>query len=194
MRAPVKIVILDLETTGLCPKENEIIEFGCIIVHQDGNAETIVRKYFMRKPETAELKALQINQYDADLWEEEAIDMSAEAALELRRILSASSVIVAHNPQFDISFLRALFDEFDIKFFPPPAIDTRALARMLWGFRRTSLDFIREQLGWGELGHTALVDCQTCFRIWCLWIKEISTVRQTAKDIGFYQPIPLMPV
>lgn len=101
---PNKIAIVDVETTGLDPRFHEIIEIGMVVF----NARTfeIIDTFEMKvkpeRPEDAEPKALQVNGYNDEEWEEagtlhDAMLMMAEKA--------EGAMFCAHNMVFDWGFL-----------------------------------------------------------------------------------------
>jgi len=168
----MKLVFLDTETTGLKAWKNgktyhEITELA-IIVHENGK-ETFREswKFFPRRIETADPIALEIGGYDQKKWDAEAIDWNAKIISYLCSILDGA-VIVGHNVKFDIGFLRATFNDFGMKFFFPPELDTKALAKMVWGFNNLKMDFIRSQVDGMTCdgGHRALKDTEDCVFIY----------------------------
>ena len=114
------LVFIDIETTGLDPHKNEIIEVAALRVQQDwSNPEspvfTELGSYTAKiKPihlEHADPVALRVNGYIASEWKN-AVPLS-EALTELMR-LANGAIMVAHNVAFDSEFLNAKFAELGI--------------------------------------------------------------------------------
>ena len=177
----MKLVFLDTETTGLKAWKNgkthhEITELA-VIVYENGK-QTLKKswKLMPRRIETADPTALKIGGFDPVVWKKDAIDVDAFWLDGLCHILDGG-VIVGHNVKFDIGFLRALFKDFGIKFFFPPEFDTKAMAKMVWGFDNLRMDFIRTQVdGMTTDGaHRALKDTEDCvfiYKKYHEWLKS----------------------
>jgi DNA polymerase III alpha subunit (gram-positive type) len=77
-------------------------------------------------------------------------------------------VVVGHNVKFDTGFLKALFRDFDMSFRFPPELDTKTLARMVWGFESLKMDDIRKNVEGMtcEGAHRALKDTEDCVFIY----------------------------
>lgn len=167
-----KMIFLDTETTGLDAwkygkPHHEIIELA-LIVHEGG--EEVYRncwKFFPRRIETADPVALKINGFNLDVWEKEAIEVRKSFIDSLCSIMDGG-VVVGHNVKFDIGFLRAMFKDFDVKFKFPPELDTKTLARMVWGFESLKMDDIRKNVDGMtcEGNHRALKDTEDCVYIY----------------------------
>ena len=169
----MKLAFLDTETTGLDSKKHEIIELALIII-EDG--ERIYEKSFKIKPqhiETASPVALRINGYDEAVWAEEGYHWSLQSVERLAKHLEGT-VIVGHNVKFDIGFLRAVFNRYKYSFRFPPELDTKTLARLVWGFDKLSMDHIRENVeGMTKVGaHRALKDVEDCIFIYDKFIEK----------------------
>ncbi|MDB4337601.1 3'-5' exonuclease [bacterium] len=168
----MKLIFLDTETTGLKAWNygkpyHEITELA-LIVHE--NNEEVYRgswKFFPRRIETADPVALDIGGFNLDVWEKDAREVSETFLTSLCSIMQGG-VIVGHNVKFDIGFLRALFSDFNIKFKFPPELDTKTLARMVWGFESLKMDDIRKNVDGMtcEGNHRALKDTEDCVFIY----------------------------
>jgi DNA polymerase-3 subunit epsilon len=170
----MKLAFLDTETTGLDPKRHEIIELALVII-EDG--ERTYEKVFKIKPqhiETASPVALQINGYKEAEWAE-GYNWSRQAVERLARHLEGA-VIVGHNVKFDIGFLRAVFKQYGFSFRFPPELDTKTLARLVWGFDKLSMDHIRESVEdmTKEGAHRALKDVEDCIFIYDKFIEKLN--------------------
>ena len=106
------LVFVDIETTGMDSRVQEIIEIGLLRVSQswqDG-VPTFVEQFAWNAKispkhiETADPAALRINGYSADGWSG-ATELSE--ALALFSDKTAGAIMVAHNVAFDFEFLNA---------------------------------------------------------------------------------------
>lgn len=160
----MRYAYLDTETTGLHPgnDKGEIIEIAIITVSHD---KTHLAKWCTKiKPthiETAHPKALEVNGYTEEAWAD--APTFEEVASEIHQRLEGS-VIVGHNVNFDLKFLRHHFKESscDLRLSHRNVIDTVTLAQehlKPTGLESVSMDNIRRWLGWSLIdAHTALKD------------------------------------
>ena len=120
---------IDVETTGLDPTEHEIIEIA--LIRTDGQFSILDKyetKILPRHIETASKKALEINGYDPDVWEAEAV--SLEEALETIDELLEDAIPAGQNTQFDLGFLKAAYRslEREVSWYNYHSLDTASLA------------------------------------------------------------------
>ena len=171
----MKLAFLDTETTGLDRYKNEIIELALIVI--EAGVRTVEQSWKLkpRRIETASEYALELNGYDKEVWDKEGYSWSAEACRRLAKHLDGS-VIVGHNVQFDVGFLRQVFKEYGVDFRFPPQMDTRALARLVWGFESLRMDNIRENVEdmTTDGGHRALKDTEDCVFIYEKFIEKLN--------------------
>tara|TARA_R110002110_G_scaffold13582_2_gene64734 strand:- start:619 stop:1167 length:549 start_codon:yes stop_codon:yes gene_type:complete len=172
------IYFIDTETTGLSSKRHEITEI-CILKRQPGEVD---RQWTWRvNPEhlyTASVYALNLNGFDFELWAETGLSQ-AEAAKECAEILQAPGIIVAHNAQFDLKFLRSMMHQQNQPFsFPDSVVCTRSLSdqlKIITGWKSSSMDSIRGYLGWSTEGaHTASKDVDDLAKLYDYLIGLIS--------------------
>ena len=110
------LAFIDLETTGLDPDKQEMIELGCVVARQVANPSgrgaklEIVSEFDLKiKPEhleTAEPDALRINGYNSGDW---LFAADLPQALKLLNEKAEGAMMISHNITFDWSFLERAF-------------------------------------------------------------------------------------
>jgi DNA polymerase III epsilon subunit-like protein len=183
------LCFIDIESTGLDPKEHEIIEFAMVRELRDLDSLRergvafdgfVVRKQAKsdwlhwstrirpQHTENAEPEALAVNGYQEAEWAEEPL--FEEVAPRIAELLWGC-VLVGHNVGFDRNFLnhafrRAGMDDVNL---PHNCVDTLTLAYVHLvprGLESLSFDRIREFLGWEiQKPHRALKDVLDCRRL-----------------------------
>lgn len=162
---PRDYVILDLETTGLDPAFDEIIEIGAIRVR---NGEEVERFNSLVKPS-----------YPVDPYIEELTGLTnaiLKTAPNLSEVLPAayefigSDIIVGHNVNFDINFLYDNLSDLLGLTCKNDFVDTLRLSRkLLPELSHHRLSDIAEALGVERVQeHRSLGDCETtynCFKM-----------------------------
>ncbi|MCP3101063.1 exonuclease [Myxococcus sp. K15C18031901] len=150
-------VFLDLETTGLDPRVDEIIELGCLFFENGREVDRFARLYSASRPLPLTIRRL-TGLTDADLAGRPrfGVDMA-----ELRERL-AGWTVVAHNAQFEKGFLPDLLGPIRA-----PVLDSCELMHYLHPeLRSHSLESL---LRWAGLGirqpHRALSDCEAVYAV-----------------------------
>jgi len=118
------LVFLDVETTGLRPKQDRIIEIYMLKVHQSGSTEEFSKLINPGRPlpeKITEITGLR----DEDLRD---APTEADAAPAVREFL-ADGVPVGHNLSFDLQFLNSMFRRNNLEPLASKGIDTLALSR-----------------------------------------------------------------
>ncbi|PFA70060.1 ATP-dependent helicase DinG [Bacillus sp. AFS015802] len=123
---PFKLVVIDLETTGNSPKKGEkIIQLSAVIIEGGKIIDQFTSFVSPGKPIPAFIEELTgIN--DDMVKDAPAFHEIAPKILELLD----HGVFVAHNVQFDLSFLQAELEEAGYNPFTGPAFDTVELAKV----------------------------------------------------------------
>ena len=106
---------IDVETTGLLPGYNEMIDIGIVMTNLDGD---ILDSLFLRinpqHPERLAKRAFECNAFDPERWKELGA-LNPEAAVDSinsfhKKVAADKQVLmVAYNCQFDAAFLDNLF-------------------------------------------------------------------------------------
>lgn len=116
---PREYVVLDVETTGLDPDKDAIIEIAAIKVEQGveaGRLHELIRYDKGIPKKVVELTGI-------------TDEMLAEKGIELERAVSGllsfvgSRIVVAHNASFDTGFVQAACEECDLDDFDNECID-----------------------------------------------------------------------
>lgn len=189
-----RCLAIDLETTGLIPGLDRVVEIGAVAFSRDGGVEA---------------------EYDALVDPGVPIPAAASRvsgitdamvrgrpgiAEELPRFLAflADAVPVAHHAAFDGGFLAADIARLRLSPAPTPVVDTRALARAaLPGRRSYALEALCRELGiTGWAAHRALPDAHRCRMLFlaCLELLEaagrptgvdaLASIEGAAMDLG----------
>jgi DNA polymerase III subunit epsilon len=122
------LAVVDVETTGWLPEQAELTEIGCVRLsggQLTGEFATLIRPATPIPPDITLLTGITDNMViRAPL---------AGAALPAFLAFASGCVLVAHNAQFDLSFLTAACAANEIPWPPVAVVDTAVLARLLLG-------------------------------------------------------------
>lgn len=164
-----KFVVFDIETTGLSHLKNNITEIGAVRV-ENGKIVDIFNELINPKQvitdEIIELTGI-TNEMVAD---KPLINEIMPKFLEF----SKDCIFVAHNAEFDISFIKTNCKKLGLKF-EPTFIDTMGLARaVLPKLKNHKLNTLSKELGVNLLNHhRASSDAEACAGILLELIKII---------------------
>lgn len=178
------LVIFDLETTGLSSLSCEIIEFGAIKV---AKGEIIDRFSSFVKPTVAISE--EITNLTSITNDDVADAPSIEEVLPKFLEFSKGALLVAHNADFDVGFVRAAAKKLDIPF-NAPYLDTVGLSRFLnTDLKSHKLDVVANYFGLGNFNHhRAVDDAEMLTQIYFAMVKkmqqfDISDFASLVKDI-----------
>ena len=160
MFAPLT-VFLDLETTGLSPKDDGITEIGAVIL-EEGKAprewSTLVRPPRPIPPEIARMTGI-TNEMVRDA------PTFAEVAPQLAALLEGA-LLVAHNARFDYGFLKQAFARLEIAFFAPTLCTARLARELDPDLESAGLDALSARYGLtGSDRHRALGDARLALEL-----------------------------
>lgn len=164
-------VVFDLETTGFSPETNRIIEIGAVKV-QNGK---IVDKFstFVNPQVPIPFRIEQLTSINDSM----VIDapVIADILPEFMKFCEGC-VMVAHNADFDMSFIKKNCQRLDIDC-KPTIVDTVALARVLLpNLNRFKLDTVAKALGISLENHHRAVDDAGCTAE--IFVKFIEMLRE----------------
>ncbi len=150
-------VVFDIETTGFRPEVNKIIEIGAVKVE---NGEITDRfSTFINPLVPIPYRIEQLTHISDDM----VVDASTiDVVLPDFLAFCENCVMVAHNADFDISFIRKNAIDLELDF-APTYIDTVAMARyLLPSLNRFKLDTVAKAVGVALNNHHRAVDDAAC--------------------------------
>ena len=153
-------LIVDTETTGLKPGVDEVIELGYLLFEYKDNEPLSVLKCGSelnepRNPISAEIQNLTGLSNDilrGKTFNRELID----------ELISAASIIVAHNAYFDRPMCENIFPAFSKK---PWACSLNEIDWTKYGFESRKLKYLLLESGYFFDGHRALDDCVALWKL-----------------------------
>lgn len=161
-----KLAIIDLETTGLDPKTNEIIEIGTLIVsftNEDGFIALEFADNQLQQPKTAiseEITKI------TGITNEEVAGKTVDWQL-IENELNNVDLIVCHNASFDRNFMELQTPTHFSQMIKSKAFGctSRGINWSLLGFEGAKLEYLNLKMGYFYDGHRALVDCWATFNL-----------------------------
>jgi len=170
-------VAFDLETTGLDPKNDAIIEVAFVRCDETGILErwsTLVNPGFPVPPETLNITGIT----DDDLKDAPFFSDIRPRILEF---LSDETPLMGHNVDFDVSFLR----EYGIDLGSRVLIDTFRLSQVVfYGAKSLNLGSLLESLGHAVEGqHRALADTEATVKLFELCLAELDNLSKEKQSI-----------
>ena len=177
--ATMEFVALDTETNGLSGASCELTEVGAVLV---GGGELHDRWSSLVHTNLPLGRGIQrftgITQADIDGAPEPEVALG-----ELARWLEGR-VLVAHNAPFDTRVLKQAFERCGLDWPEPPALCTAQLARRLMPLQKgRKLAVLADALGIEVDGvHRALLDAETCARIFCALFTKLCGAAATVGD------------
>lgn len=107
------VLVFDFETSGLSPRNSQIIEVGAMLLEKTALGHTIkdTLSFLVRCPYPLPPKITEITNITDEMLAVEGIDL-IEAFAKLDAFYDEETLLVAYNIQFDLGFLEALFKSF----------------------------------------------------------------------------------
>lgn len=144
MNAPAEAVVLDLETTGLSPRHDAIVEIGALRI-REGEVQREVFHTLINPERPIPERAARVHGIRNDTVQ--GAPTLGEVLPALRDFLGERAV-VAHNVGFDCGFLRVAFERCGLLWQPAAEICTVKLSRRAYpGERVHRLDALAGRLG-----------------------------------------------
>jgi DNA polymerase III subunit alpha, Gram-positive type len=166
-------VVFDLETTGLFPAINEIIEFGAVKVKKGTIVERIDLFIKPNKPIPAFIT--EITKITNDMLKD---SKTFKDEYETIRNFISDSVLIAHNgADFDLKFLNYECFRNNLEQFNNMLIDTMNVSRAINDFKSHRLGYIasKYKIDYDDLiAHRADYDAEVLLHIWNKFIYQLS--------------------
>ena len=151
-------VVFDIETSGLNPHKDKIIEIGA--VKYINNEKTEEFSYLI-DPEIniSEIITRVTGLTDKDLKGQKKIEEVLPLFLDFIEDLP----IIGHNVRFDYDFIEANIKRLNLEHLKNKIIDTLFLSRItIYDSKNHKLETLKEYLNLDYDSHRAIADCYTC--------------------------------
>ncbi len=164
-------VALDVETTGLSPRNCRVIEIGAVMI--DNGHLTNEFSSLIRIDQKIPRQAQCIHGISDEML---AGERTAEEVLPPLYDFLGDNTIIAHNARFDMAFLRQEFHRISLQL-RNNAVCTLKMSKMIYpGLSNHRLDTVYSHL-FGEIDnnirrHRALDDARMAARIWMEMVKR----------------------
>jgi len=160
-------IVFDTETTGLDPSGDRLVEIGALKII-DGKITDQYFETFINPGMSIPFMASNINKITDDMVADAPSD--TEVWKDFKEFIGEDSVLIAHNAEFDMGFIRALCDregltQGDV----PECICTLKMSRTIFkGEKGHTLKKCAERMGVEydtEKAHRALYDVQVTAQV-----------------------------
>jgi DNA polymerase-3 subunit epsilon len=177
--ASAEFLAVDVETNGRAGDLCELTEVGAVLVgggELHDRFESLVRVEQPLSRGIERFTGITQAMVDSAPASEEVLEQLAE--------LARDRVLIAHNASFDRRALRQAFERAGVDWHEPPFMCTVRLATRLAPLsRQRKLGPLAESLGIEVEGaHRALVDAETCARVFCALFPRLCTHATTVGD------------
>lgn len=182
MKIPMNYVAFDIETTGLNPKYEKIIEIGAVRV-RDGAAQDTFSTFVNPGKGLPERIIELTGIHDADVADAPYMDEVLDTFLDF----VGDDVLLGHNLMFDYSFMKKAAVN-QKKTFEKSGIDTLRIARrFLTDVESRSLGFLCEYYHIYLEAHRALNDAMATHELYQILARTFGEREQDT-----FQPVPLV--
>lgn len=159
---PIKVgVVLDVETTGLDPLRDEIVELGMVKFEfsPDGRVFRVLSTFeaFRETSVSIPPEITRLTGITADMVQGKSID-----SLEVAGFVDDAAVVIAHNATFDRRFCERAWPVFALKAW------ACSMSEVDWqaeGFEGTKLGYLLAGCGLFHDGHRAAEDCRALLEV-----------------------------
>jgi len=147
-------VVFDIETTGLNPKNDNIIEIGAVKISNRKVVDSF--STFVHIDKKLPGKIIELTSITDDMLQgQPEIDEALPAFLDFAK----ECVLVAHNAKFDLGFIKENTKVLSIENYNPPVLDTLELSKaLIKDVKNHRLNTLTKKLGINLINHHRAVD------------------------------------
>lgn len=164
-----ELVVVDIETTGLNPQINEIVEIGAIKIKNFvamGQFQSLVKTEKSIPAEISKIHGI----LDEDCKEAPSIKEVLKKFIDF----AGDAILVSHNSEFDLGFIKNYANKCLNFQITNETIDTLAMSKNMFNFKSNSLRNLAMSLDLSSVpAHRAIADCMTTVEL----IQRIMTVK-----------------
>ena len=172
---PEQFIVLDLETTGLSPTKNEIIEVGAVKVNRDSNNHTTFQA-LVKPSKKVPKKITEITGITQKMVDSEGEEIGS-VLKELVDFIGDLR-LVTFNAEFDMGFLNEASKSHGLLIKNPVSCALK-MARRAWpGLKSYKLVDLANMGGMSSKGnHRALKDCELTITVYTAAASKLGSVK-----------------
>lgn len=181
-----KAAFIDLETTGLDPRSDEIIEVGVLIVSftsEDGFIKIDFTNNQLQQPNNPISEEItKITGITNEDVEGKIIDWHL-----LKDQLANINLIICHNASFDRNFMELQTPDFFKSLIEskPFACSSRGVDWSSLGYEGAKLEYLNLKMGYFYEGHRALIDCYATLNLFTSRPEAFEELKEKARQKEF---------
>jgi len=178
-----KTAFIDLETTGLDPRNDEIIEVGVLITsftNEDGFINIDFTNNQLQQPN---------NPIDAEITKITGItneDVKGKVINWhlLRDQLSSADLVICHNAYFDRNFLELQTPDFFKSLIEskPFGCSSNGVNWKEFGYEGAKLEYLNFKMGYFYEGHRALIDCYATLNLFIAKPEAFKELKEKVRE------------
>lgn len=167
--SPNTFVAVDVETTGLNPRSDEIIQIGAIKYENGVECDRFMS--YVKPTVPISPKASKVNNICDDTVAD-APDIST--ALKGFIDFVGDNILIAHNAPFDMKFLQTSLNRCGMDTLNNIVFDTLDAAKFFLTLDNYKLETISKHYGMDVTPHEAVSDCSVCARLYLDFLDNIT--------------------
>ena len=177
-----KYVVFDLETSGLSPEFNELIEFGAVVIKDDQILET--KQFFIKPSKKIPEEISNLTKITNDM-----VKNAVSEKEGMQQIIDfiKDKTLVAHNATFDYTFLKTKAKKYGLKEINNPIIDTLITSRIIFPeAKRYRLAYVAKKYNVmyeADIAHRADYDAGILANIFTKQIRDLAILGITNQKI-----------
>lgn len=183
-----KILVFDFETSGLSPKDSQVIEIGAMLLKKEDDKYRLLEELNVLVQTDAPLpaKIVEITNITDEMLLRDGIT-EEEAFGRLSSLIDDETLLIAYNIQFDISFLQAMYQKFYNKThqIKNDLLDVMAIYKDRHPFPHRLESAVSKYQIQAVNTHRALDDVYATFELLRTLRREKDTISMYVNKIGF---------
>jgi DNA polymerase III epsilon subunit len=172
---PKQLIVFDLETTGLDPYKDEIIEIAAIKINTESTHHEAYQT-LVKPSKKIPKRATEINGITNEMVEQEG--KSQEIAIKEFIDFIGDLRLVAYNADFDISFIKSALEKHNLTIKNEHSCALK-MARRAWkGLDSYKLENLCNRAGISTKGnHRALKDCELAGKVYFAAASKLQSIK-----------------
>lgn len=179
--SPNTFVAVDVETTGLSPRSDEIIQIGAIKYENGVECDRFMS--YVKPTVSISPQASKVN----NIYDDTVAD-APDIKTVLKEFINfvGDNTLIAHNAPFDMKFLQTSLNRCGMDTLKNVVFDTLDAAKFFLTLDNYKLETISKHYGMDVTHHEAVSDCSVCARLYLDFLDNITPEFDEPTDDLFF--------